>query len=47
MSGAKATLLLLALVFSLVVASAGSGAAEEMVMLRGYPNLWVPRSRVR
>jgi len=36
----------LLVVLGLVAASAVPGAAEEMFMLRGYPNIWVPKSKV-
>ncbi len=33
-------------VFGLVAALTVPGAAEEMFMLRGYPNIWVPKAKV-
>jgi len=43
-SGAK--LLFMVLVFGLMAAVTVPAAAEEMIMLRGYPNIWVPKSKI-
>jgi len=44
--GLSVHLFILIAVSGLMAASALPAAAEEMIMLRGYPNIWVPRSKL-
>jgi len=44
--GLRVHLWVFLVVFGLMAASAVPGATEEMFMLRGYPNIWVPKAKV-
>ncbi len=37
---------ILLVIIGLMAASVLPVAAEEMIMLRGYPNIWVPKSKL-
>jgi len=44
--GLGVRLFILILGFGLMAALALPAVAEEMIMLRGYPNIWVPKSKI-